>query len=419
MSKESKLRTSDLPGDEESERTSRRTFLARSLAAGGGLMASGAAGCAKEEPTPTVEPEEPALPPGKNPDDFVVHSENPLVLETRRSAFGASAIVPASLLYVRNNLPVPDSAIVEDPDVWSLAVEGVQNPRTVTVGELKTLGLETVATVLQCAGNGRRFFQHEMSGSTWGVGAAGCVLWTGVPVRTVAEALGGVADGMQFVTGTGGEPLPDVADRQERVVERSVPLAKGLEDALLAWEMNGAPLPLAHGGPLRLIVPGYYGCNQIKYLKRLAFTPEESDAAFMRTGYRLRPIGEPGAPGQPTMWSMDVASWINHPGGDEPIAPGPVQISGVAFGGTGGIRRVQVSLDGGETWQRTALVGPDLGPYAWRPFVLPVTLESGTYTLASVAVDRAGNVQAEARVENERGYGNTSWRDHAVRITVS
>ena len=115
----------------------------------------------------------------------------------------------------------------------------------------------------------------------------------------------------------------------------------------------------------------------------------------MRTGYRLRPIGEPAAPGQPTMWSMDVASWIHHPSGDEPVAPGPVQITGFAFGGAGGIRRVQVSLDGGETWQRARFVGPDLGPYAWRPFVLPVTLEAGTYTLASVAVDRSGGVQAE------------------------
>ena len=418
MSKKSKSRVFHRLDDQEAERTTRRTFLARSLAVGGGLVASGVAGCAPEEPEPIAEPGEPALPLGKDPDDFVIHSENPLALETKRSAFGASVIVPASLLYVRNNLPMPEPAIVEDPDVWVLAIEGVQTPRTVTVGELKTLGLETVATVLQCAGNGRRFFEHEASGPAWGVGAAGCALWTGVPVRTVAEALGGVSEGMQFVTGTGGEPLPDAANRQERVAERSVPLAKGLEDALLAWEMNGAPLSLVHGGPLRLIVPGYYGCNQIKYLKRLAFTLEESDAAFMRTGYRLRPIGEPGAPGQPTMWSMDVTSWISHPIGDEPIAPGPVQITGFAFGGTGGIRRVQVSLDGGETWQRTRLVGPDLGPHAWRPFVLPVTLESGTYTLASVAVDRAGNVQAEARVENERGYGNTSWRDHAVTVTV-
>ena len=418
MNHTSKPQTSDPSNDEEPAHPGRRAFLARTLAAGGGLMALGTAGCAEPEPAPAEEPEEPALPPGKNPDDFVLHSENPLVLETKRSAFGASVIVPASLLYVRNNLPMPDPAIVEDPDVWELTVEGVGEPRAVTVGELKTMGLETIATVLQCAGNGRRFFEHEAGGPPWGVGAAGCVLWTGVPVRTVAEALGSVSEGMQFVTGTGGEPLPDVTNRQERVVERSVPLAKGLEDALLAWEMNGAPLPLAHGGPLRLIVPGYYGCNQIKYLGRLAFTPEESDAAFMRTGYRLRPIGEPAAPGQPTMWSMAVTSWITHPSGEKRLAPGPVQITGFAIGGTGGIRRVQVSLDGGETWQRTALVGPDLGPYAWRPFVLSAVLEPGTYTLASVAVDRAGNVQAEARVENERGYGNTSWRDYAVAVAV-
>ena len=91
-------------------------------------MASGVAGCAPEDPPPVAEPEAPDLPLGKDPDDFIVHSENPLALETKRDAFGAGVIVPASLLYVRNNLPLPDPAIVEDPDVWALTVEGVQKP---------------------------------------------------------------------------------------------------------------------------------------------------------------------------------------------------------------------------------------------------------------------------------------------------
>jgi len=113
-----------------------------------------------------------------------------------------------------------------------------------------------VATVLQCSGNGRGFFPHKPSGTPWTVGAAGCVVWSGVPVRTVVEALGGVNGGMLYMTGTGGEVLPAGIDPKSVVVERSLPI-KALGDALLAWEMNGAPISLAHGGPLRLIVP----CN--------------------------------------------------------------------------------------------------------------------------------------------------------------
>lgn len=135
------------------------------------------------------------------------------------------------------------------------------------------MGLETVAMVLQCSGNGRGFFPSKPSGTPWNVGAAGCVVWSGVPVRAVVEALGGMAEGMRYMTGTGGEKLPEGLDPKTIIVERSVP-AKAMADALLAWKMNGAPISLAHGGPLRLIVPGYTGVNNIKYIKRLAFTAE-------------------------------------------------------------------------------------------------------------------------------------------------
>src|SRR5690606_17152873 len=115
--------------------------------------------------------------------------------------------------------------------------------RTLSLAELKELGVETVATVLQCSGNGRAFFDHKASGTPWTVGAAGCVLWTGVPVRKVVEALGGVDAAAKFITATGGESLPQGLDPKSLMVERSVPLA-AMENALLAWEINGEPLPV-------------------------------------------------------------------------------------------------------------------------------------------------------------------------------
>lgn len=358
----------------------------------------------------------PAYAGWKDPSRVIVHSGN--TIETRRSAFGTGVVTPVDQLYVRNNLPPPDASILDDRDAWQISIEGVKNPRTLTLAELKGMGLETVAAVLQCSGNGRGFFPSKPSGTQWTVGAAGCVVWSGVPVRAVIEALGGVADGMPFMTGTGGEKLPEGVDPSS-AVERSVPI-KAAEDALLAWELNGEPIPLAHGGPLRLIVPGYQGVNNVKYVKRLAFTAEESGARIMKTSYRLAPLGGKGDPSQPSVWEMPVKSWVNSPSGETgPVKAGRVQIHGVAFGGMHAVKRVEVSVDGGKTWRDARFVGPDLGKYAWRNFVLSADLPAGDYTITSRATDAAGNVQPEHRAENLRGYNNNSWADHAVRVAVA
>ncbi len=411
--------------------TDRRLSRRRLIGAGATAVAA-AAGTASWAAAPSqpaaagsAAPATPAraarpLPPhaaGKDAAAMIVHSAN--TIETRREAFGSSVITPFDRLYVRNNLPPPDPAILADREAWQLEVEGVRQPRSLTLAELRRLGLATVPMVLQCSGNGRGFFPSRPSGTPWQVGAAGCVIWSGAPVASVVRALGGLAEGAAFITGTGGEPLPKGIDPRSVVVERSVPL-RAMTDALLAWEMNGAPIPLAHGGPLRLIVPGYSGVNHIKYIRRLAFTATESDARIMSHGYRLSPPGQTGDPRQPSVQEMSVKSWINSPapGGPE-LAPGTVQIHGVAFGGLHAVRRVEVSTDGGSSWRRASFVGPDLGRYAWRQFVLAATLAPGRHTLVSRAVDAKGGVQPRERLENASGYNNTSWLDHAVEVTVA
>lgn len=353
----------------------------------------------------------------KDPASVIVHSST--TIETKRSAFGTSVITPSDQLYIRNNLPTPDASIVADRDAWEINIGGVKNPRKLTLRELKSMGLETVTMVLQCSGNGRGFFPSKPSGTPWTVGAAGCVVWSGVPVRAVVEALGGVSDGMPYLTGTGGEKLPEGIDPKSIIVERSVPAA-AMGDALLAWEMNGAPIPLAHGGPLRLIVPGYTGVNNIKYIKQLAFTAQESDAKIMSHGYRMTPPGGKSDPSQPSVQEMSVKSWINSPHPDSgTLGAGTAQIHGVAFGGLHGVKAVEVSIDGGKTWQAARFVGPDMGKYAWRQFVLQARLPAGNHVLVSRATDTAGHVQPETRGENQSGYNNTSWADHAVKVTVA
>ncbi|MGH8844823.1 MAG: molybdopterin-dependent oxidoreductase, partial [Advenella sp.] len=201
----------------------------------------------------------------KDADSMIVHSAN--TIETRRTAFGNGVITPTNRLFVRNNVAPPtDASMVKEPDSWTLEVSGVAKPRSFTVAELKTLGLAAVPMVLQCSGNGRAWFPHKPSGTQWTVGAAGCVVFTGVPVKALLEAVGGMSEGMVYMTSTGGEAIPQGLDPNTLRVERSVPIS-AMEDAILAWEINGETLPLAHGGPLRIIVPGYTGVNSIKYIK--------------------------------------------------------------------------------------------------------------------------------------------------------
>lgn len=392
---------------------SRRGLLAGGITA---LAGAGLGRAAQAQAPAAARPALPAYVAWKDPEHMIVHTGT--TIETRRSAFGTSVITPAERLYIRNNLPAPDVSIVANRDAWTVAIEGVRQPVTLSVADLKSMGLETVAAVLQCSGNGRGYYGSKPSGTKWQVGAAGCVIWSGVPVRSVVAALGGVADDARFMTGTGGEALPAGLDPKSVIVERSVPL-RAMEDALLAWEMNGEPVPHAHGGPLRLVVPGYSGVNNIKYVKRLAFTPVETDAAIQRTGYRLTPPGTRGDPSFPAVWEMNVKSWINGPAPEAgPVRAGLVQVHGVAMGGTRNLRRIEVSVDGGQNWHEARFVGPDLGRFAWRQFVLPVQLAPGQYLLASRAQDTRFNWQVEATPDNGGGFLNSGWRAHAFPITV-
>lgn len=353
----------------------------------------------------------------KHAESMIVHT--PTTIETKRAAFGSSVITPTDRLFIRNNLPAPGESIVTNRDAWQILIEGVGSSKTLTLADLKSMGLETIATVLQCSGNGRGYFASKPSGTPWQVGAAGCVIWSGLPVRDIVAALGGVAVDMEYMTGTGGETLPAGIDPLTVIVERSVPV-DAMQDALLAWEMNGAPIPLAHGGPLRLIVPGYSGVNNVKYIKRLAFTKEQTKAAIQNTGYRMSPPGQKGDPSHPAVWKMAPKSWVTSPAPDSgPIKAGRVQIRGVAMGGTEAAAKVDVSLDGGKTWQPAKLVGPDLGKYAWREFVLPATLSPGVYAVACRTTDTAGRMQEDVSMDNAAGYLNSGWIAHVINITVA
>lgn len=393
----------------------------RLLTSTGGVLALASLSTVARADLPGAKPEVSvkALPDyasWKDINGVIVHSAN--TIETKRSAFGASVITPTNRLFIRNNVNPPSADIVKDPDSWSLEVSGVKQPRTITVAELKKLGLVALPMVLQCSGNGRGYFPHKPSGTQWTVGAAGCAIFTGVPVKALLEALGGMDDGMEYMTSTGGEEIPAGLDKNTIAIERSVPVS-ALKDAVLAWELNGEALPLAHGGPLRIVIPGYTGVNSVKYVKHLAFTKEQSPASIQQNSYRMSAVGVKGGPKDPAVWEMPPKSWINSPSdAKQELRAGPAVISGVAMGGMTAATKIEVSVNGGKDWVNAAFVGPDLGKYAWREFVLTVDLTPGQHKLVSRVSNEAGQSQPEQRLENNRGYLNNSWLDHGVDVVV-
>ena len=348
----------------------------------------------------------------KNRDALIVHSKKGI--ETHRSAIGESLITPNRNIYIRNNMPTMSDTQIGDRNNWKVSIKGVKNPKTFSLAQLKKLGHTTMATILQFSGNGICFFAHEFRGSHLTTGAAACVVWTGVPMKVVVDACGGVDSDAVFMTSAGVDHEPTGLDPKKAKVERSVP-KKIYKDEMLAWEMNGVPLPNAHGGPLRMVTPGYFGINNVKHLGQVAFTKTESTVKYMKSSYRISPIGKKGSQ-YPSCWEMPVKSWITRPTDETgTVKAGNVQIVGVAMGGTKKVRSVKVSIDGGQSWKKAKFVGPDLGKYAWRQFVFEANLAPGSYNLASKA-SAGGKTQPELRYENRRGYAHNGWKDHSVNI---
>ena len=185
-------------------------------------------------------------------------------------------------------------------------------------------------------------------------------------MRAVVESLGGVSADARFITGTGGETLPAGIDPKTVIVERSVPIST-LGDALLAWEMNGEPVPHAHGGPLRLIIPGYSGVNNIKYIKRLAFTRDQTDAAIQATRYRIAPPGTKESPALPAVWEMDPNRGsirpLRKPGRSVAAGYRSMAWRWAACRRRAGRRVARRRQD----VARSKFYRPNLGRYAWRP----------------------------------------------------
>jgi DMSO/TMAO reductase YedYZ molybdopterin-dependent catalytic subunit len=324
-------------------------------------------------------------------DEALVHSTRPLTVECSGPALGVP-VTPTADMFVRQNLDLPDPGILADRGAWTVEVDGAG---VLTLAELWSLPSVTRRVVMECAGNARRALGTEFPGETpWGVGAAACVEWTGVALATLATGPAAA----RWCTATGADAHGRAPDPPERRVERSVPAHKALADGLLAWQLNGRPIPLVHGGPLRFVVPGYFAVNSVKFVRRIAFSDAESDADIQRTRYRLRPPGAPDGD-HPTTGPLRPKSLITG-------QAAPDRVTGVAWSGSAPVERVEVTVDGGGSWHRAELEEV-ADPAAWRRFSAAVP--PAAPVVASRATDATGAAQPRVAEPNAGGYANNGW----------
>ena len=264
---------------------------------------------------------------------------------------------------------------------------------------------ERRAATIECAGNGRGLFElPATSGVQWGTGAVSNATWTGVPLAALLERAGVRDSALHFwMEAADHSPLPTVPK-----FLRSIPRTMALGDAFVAYEMNGQPVPLQHGGPLRLIVPRWYGMASTKWLTHVHAQAKESDNHFMARGYRY-------ADGSPVDL-MRVKSTITAPLAGESVKVATTRVTGVAWTGTGTVSQVEVSSDGGQTWQPARFTSePRAG--TWRLWEADVAIRSaGEQRIRARATDSDGHTQPERASPNPAGYGNNSI--HEVRVNA-
>lgn len=347
-------------------------------------------------------------------DDMIVHERDPLNAEPPRTAL-ATPITPVDGCYLRCHGPVPEDAGAAD---WRVTVDGLVDRAL----ELSPADLwhrhprrEIVAT-LQCAGNRRAGLAavREIPGEDpWGPGATATVRWAGVSLADVLREAGLRPEAAHVAFAA-----PDVSPLADppQAYGGSIPVAKATSpEVLLAWEMNGEPLPRAHGAPLRVVVPGWIGARSVKWLRRISALAEPSRNYFQATAYRvLPPDADPSRAGPgdgislgPIALNCDFAE----PEDGALVGPGPVEVRGYALAGDGrSVARVDVSPDGGRTWVLARLDDPQ-SPWAWRQWHATIEPPRGTVEILARAWDSTGALQPERpeHLWNPKGYANNSW----------
>jgi DMSO/TMAO reductase YedYZ molybdopterin-dependent catalytic subunit len=342
-----------------------------------------------------------------------------LQLATRNHGMPLEALrwdlTPIGLHYLLTHYDIPEV----DAATFRLEVDGeVDRPVSLTLDQLQARPAVELAVTLECAGNGRALLDPHVVSQPWLLEAVGTARWRGTPVVDLLEEVGVRADAVELVF-AGLDRGVEAEEAQSYARSLSLEQLRDSE-AILAYEINGVPLPPQHGFPLRLVVPGWYGMTSVKWLARITAVSEPFAGHQQRHAYRIRQAeDEEGVP----VTRIQPRSLITPPGIPDFatrrrfVPAGRSRIQGRAWSGFAQIASVDVSVDGGGTWGEAELVGDDLGPWAWRSFAYGWDAEPGEYELCSRARDAAGNEQPTRPAWNLGGYQNNAVQRIPVTVT--
>jgi DMSO/TMAO reductase YedYZ molybdopterin-dependent catalytic subunit len=355
--------------------------------------------------------------------EIMVIQERPLNAETPEHMLDDD-VTPNAKYFIRNNGLPPDPP--SDPRAWKVTIDGeVNNKLDLTVGELeRRFPMVSLKLQLECGGNGRSFFSPETRGNQWGNGAAGCAEWTGVRLRDVLQAAG--LKPSAVYTGQYGGDTHLSGNPNQPSISRGMRIAKAMDEhTLIAVRMNGEQIPNIHGGPVRLVVPGWAGSLSQKWLTRIWIRDKEHDGSGMG-GFSYRTMRTPIVPGGKAdekntviLESMPVRSIISSPANGSELPAGTRQLSlrGAAWAGDKAVRSVDISLDFGASWQPTRL-GTPANKFAWQRWTATAMLPAaGYYEIWARATDSDGRMQPHiAGGWNPQGYGGNPF--HRVAVLV-
>jgi DMSO/TMAO reductase YedYZ molybdopterin-dependent catalytic subunit len=335
---------------------------------------------------------------------LVVRRADPLNCETPLSALTGGLVVPNARFYIRNHFGVPHL----DPAGWRLEVGGLVGRRlSLDLDRLRAMSSVTAVITLECAGNGRAGLWPPAPGEQWGLGAVSTAEWTGVPLTEVLERAGAHATAREVIFR--GADRGQVGRHGGQVrFERSLPVAElGEVGALLAYAMNGEELPVHHGYPLRLVVPGWYAVASVKWLTRIELTDRPFRGHFQADRYHT--YGNP-------LSLQQVRSLITAPAQGGTAEPGDIVIRGLAWSGAAPIARVEVRI-GDDPW-RPALLAGERHRHSWQRWELSARLtRPGAVTIQARATDLVGRTQPDQPEWNPLGYANNAI--HQVRLAIA
>jgi DMSO/TMAO reductase YedYZ molybdopterin-dependent catalytic subunit len=340
-----------------------------------------------------------------------VMTKKPLNAETPIK-YLRSWITDNTLFFKRNQGQF--ESLPEDLSNWKLSIDGlVKRKLTLNFEDIRRMPKVEVANTLECSGNSRSLLQEKASGNPWTVGGVGNAVWGGIWLKDLLEHAG-LQDDARHVSFEGSDlPLGSAGIK----FIRSIPLEKAINSTILAYEMNGEPLPLEHGYPLRALALGWTGANCVKWLHKITVLKQPYEGFFMDNVYRIFQKGEDRKSGE-VVKDISVKSIITDPLSGETLEAGMVAIRGAAYAGEKGIKKVEVSVDDGQTWIAAKLIGIE-EPYAWRhwEYIWDVR-KKGDYSIMARATDAGGHRQPESAYWNVLGYGNNGSREHAIRVKI-